>query len=111
VSTGSKTPNPNQAALSAYVLSTQGANAPVPQLAGIITNLAYNSGNIQLDPAISTNEDISVEWYPSASTALHIDVFHKSIRNEIIYNNNTISQVVPTNAGPYNRVRSIDQRL
>jgi iron complex outermembrane receptor protein len=101
VSTGSKTPNPNQAALSAYVLSKQGANAPVPQLAGIITNLAYNSGNTQLNPAISTNEDISVEWYPSASTAPHIDVFNKRIRNEIIYNNNTISQVVPTNAGPY----------
>lgn len=104
VSAGSKSTNPNQAALSAYVLSTNGPTAAVPQLASVITNLTDSAGNTKLNPAVSTNEDISIEWYPKSSTTAHIDVFNKSIRNEILYNNNTIATTVPTNLGPYTGV-------
>jgi TonB-dependent receptor len=46
------------------------------------------SGNVktELKPQISTNEDLSFEWYPSASTTYHFDLFNKDIKDFIVYN-------------------------
>jgi TonB-dependent receptor len=63
------------------VASPYGQNFP-----GIFQGYSYGAGNPTLKPAISTNEDFSVEWYPSKSTTAHIDLFNKSIKNMLIYN-------------------------
>ncbi len=68
------------------------------------------SGNLktELKPEISTNEDLSFEWYPSTSTTYHIDLFNKGIKDLIVYNyesvgvaetyyNGTTPQVVSAN--------------
>ena len=102
VSVGSTVTNPNQAALSAYVQAAQGPNAVVPQLANILSNLSYNSGNTKLNPEISNNEDISIEWYPNCLTAARVDVFNKQIRNEIVYNTNSVEETVPSSIGSIN---------
>jgi len=46
------------------------------------------SGNLktELKPQISTNEDLSLEWYPSTSTNYHFDLFNKDIKDLIVYN-------------------------
>ena len=99
--TGTLTVNPNQSAFATYYKSVNGANASVPTLPGLmLAGLSYSSGNTGLNPAISTNEDISVEWYPSSSTTAHLDVFNKSIKNEIIYSNNSFNENVSSSAGP-----------
>jgi TonB-dependent receptor len=55
-------------------------------LPGIFQYYNSGSGDPELKPAVSTNEDLSVEWYPSSATTLHADVFNKSIKDLIIYN-------------------------
>ena len=44
----------------------------------------------ELKPEISTNEDLSFEWYPSSSTTYHIDVFNKDISDLIVNNIRTL---------------------
>lgn len=56
-------------------------------LPAIFNGYTYTSGDTKLKPAVSTNEDLTVEWYPSRSTTAHIDLFNKDIKNLIIYNN------------------------
>jgi TonB-dependent receptor len=50
------------------------------------------SGNLktELKPEISTNEDLSFEWYPSTSTTYHFDLFNKDIKDLIVYNYETV---------------------
>jgi iron complex outermembrane receptor protein len=57
-----------------------------PGFPDIFQGYSYGSGNVHLKPAVSTNEDLSIEWYPKPSTTAHIDLFNKSIDNLIIYN-------------------------
>jgi iron complex outermembrane receptor protein len=66
------TPNP-------YATSAQ-------SLPAIFNGYTYSAGNTQLKPAVSTNADLSIEWYPRRSTTAHINVFDKSIKDLIIYN-------------------------
>jgi TonB-dependent receptor len=98
-SVGTTLKNPNQPAFLAYQESQGISAANAQNLPGILESLNYTAGNTGLNPAVSTNEDISVEWYPSSSTNAHVDVFNKSIRNEIIYNNNTYYEDIPSSAG------------
>lgn len=53
---------------------------------GVLQSYSYGTGNPKLKPAVSTNEDLSIEWYPKPSTTAHIDVFNKSIKDLLIYN-------------------------
>jgi len=39
-----------------------------------------------LKPQLSTNEDLSVEWYPSSATTAHFDLFNKNIKDLIVFN-------------------------
>lgn len=55
-------------------------------LPGIFNGYTYNSGNSNLKPEISLNNDISVEWYPEQGTAMHMALFHKSIDKKILFN-------------------------
>lgn len=57
-----------------------------PNFPGVLQSYTYGTGNPKLKPAVSTNEDISVEWYPKPSTTAHIDVFNKSVKDLLIYN-------------------------
>jgi iron complex outermembrane receptor protein len=62
------------------------ANPYSNNLPGIFTGYSYSSGDTKLKPAVSTNEDVSIEWYPKSSTTAHFDVFNKDIKDMIIYN-------------------------
>jgi iron complex outermembrane receptor protein len=43
-----------------------------------------DTGNPQLNPAISRNTDLSMEWYHGSTTA-HVSLFHKSIKDSLVY--------------------------
>jgi len=49
---------------------------------GFTLNLA---GNPNLKPTMSTNFDASVEWYPNYASDIHINFFHKDLRDIIMY--------------------------
>lgn len=44
-----------------------------------------NSGNPNLKPVFSDNLDLSVEWYRSNSFNAHFSLFHKNLKNPLIY--------------------------
>jgi TonB-dependent receptor len=46
-----------------------------------------DTGNPLLMPAISKNSDLSVEWYSGGTTA-HLSLFHKEIRDALVYTSN-----------------------
>jgi len=71
------TPNPLNGTTSG------GENISLP---AIFSGYTYTAGNTKLKPAVSTNADLSVEWYPRSGTTAHIDVFAKNIKDLIIYN-------------------------
>ena len=54
-------------------------------LPGIFNGFSGNE-KTELKPQISTNEDLSLEWYPSNSTTYHFDLFNKDIKDLIVYN-------------------------
>ncbi len=78
-----------------------GLASGVQGLPGIFNGYSYSSGYTDLKPQISTNEDISLEWYPNKSLSAHIDVFNKDIKDQIIYNAVNFTETLPllTSAG------------
>ena len=88
---------------SSVVTTPSGLGAGFPD---IFQGYSYQSGNVQLKPATSTNEDLSIEWYPRPSTTAHVDFFNKSIKNLIIYNDTSLAAasffggVSPVSTGP-----------
>lgn len=68
--------------------STNANNAQVTSGNKMPNIFSGYSGNFNqlLKPQMSTNEDLSVEWYPSQGTTAHFDVFNKSIKDLIVYN-------------------------
>ncbi len=64
-------------------------------LPGIFNGYSYSSGFTDLKPEISTNEDLSIEWYPNKSLSAHIDVFNKDIKDQIIYNSVSFTETFP----------------
>lgn len=53
--------------------------------------LSISRGNPDLKPAKSTNADLSLEWYPDASSQLSLAGYYKNIRNFIFTNGNQIN--------------------
>ena len=52
---------------------------PVQGQPGIFTNFTADTGNPFLDPAMSNNFDVSLEWYAKPGTIFHLAGFHKRI--------------------------------
>ena len=44
-----------------------------------------DTGNPNLTPATSRNLDFSAEWYPKQGTSAHVALFHKRIKNLLVY--------------------------
>jgi TonB-dependent receptor len=51
----------------------------------IFAGYSYSSGDPRLKPQIAWNNDISIEWYPKRGTSMHLALFHKSIKNAILF--------------------------
>jgi TonB-dependent receptor len=72
-----------------------GLASGVNGLPGIFNGYNYQSGVTTLKPEISTNEDLSIEWYPNKSLSAHLDIFNKDIKDQIIYNTVSFSETYP----------------
>ena len=66
-------------------LNNNPANVGSTSLPGIFNGYT-STVKTELKPQISTNEDLSFEWYPSSSTTYHIDLFNKDIKDLIVNN-------------------------
>ncbi|MEO6359475.1 MAG: TonB-dependent receptor, partial [Sphingomicrobium sp.] len=55
--------------------------APGPQLPPVFNNFTAETGNPFLEPTMSRNLDLSLEWYPKPGTTFHIAAFDKKITN------------------------------
>ena len=53
---------------------------------GIFVGYNYTSGNPSLQPETSLNNDLSIEWYPKRGTTVDLELFHKLIKHQILYN-------------------------
>lgn len=62
-------------------VSLDTTNPTMPTLKGFSTN----AGNPQLKPMFSDNLDLSLEWYKSNSFNAHLALFHKDIKNIMVY--------------------------
>ncbi|MCW3836477.1 TonB-dependent receptor [Sphingomonas canadensis] len=58
---------------------------PVAGQPGIFTNFTATTGNPFLKPAMSTNLDLSLEWYAKPGTLFHLNAFYKHIKDLPIY--------------------------
>ena len=56
----------------------------------IFNGIGANIGNTALKPTISTNFDMSFEWYKSFSTSAHVALFHKTLKDLIIFGDATV---------------------
>ena len=72
-----------------------GLAAGVQGLPGIFNGYNYSSGVTDLKPEISTNEDLSIEWYPNKSLSAHLDIFNKDIKDQIVYNSVNYTEAFP----------------
>jgi TonB-dependent receptor len=57
-----------------------------------------DTGNPELMPAISKNSDLSIEWYNGATSA-HLSLFHKEIKDALVYTTNVRDVEVYLNDG------------
>lgn len=53
----------------------------------IFSGYTNTTGNPFLEPEISLNHDLSLEWYPRKGSSVHVSLFHKTIDNYITFNN------------------------
>ncbi len=53
----------------------------------IFAGYTNTTGNPFLEPELSLNHDISIEWYPHKGSTVHLSLFHKTIENYINFNN------------------------
>ena len=67
------------------VMANPGLGIPEKNYPGIFVGATTNSGNPKLMPTMSDNLDFAAEWYPSNSTSAHLDLFHKTIKDLIVY--------------------------
>ncbi|WP_019606000.1 TonB-dependent receptor [Teredinibacter turnerae] len=77
--------NPLNDEISAYY-----SNLPDPKsvsIPSIFTGYTNTTGNPFLEPELSYNHDISLEWYPRKASSLYLALFHKTIENYITFNN------------------------
>jgi len=52
---------------------------------GIFKGVSASLGNTTLTPTLSTNLDLSFEWYKSYSTSAHVALFHKDLKDLIVF--------------------------
>ncbi len=57
------------------------------EIPAIFAGYENTTGNPYLEPEISLNHDISLEWYPRKGASVHLSLFHKTIDNYITFNN------------------------
>ncbi|ACR14614.1 TonB-dependent receptor [Teredinibacter turnerae T7901] len=53
----------------------------------IFAGYTNTTGNPFLEPELSYNHDISLEWYPRKASSMYLALFHKTIENYITFNN------------------------
>ncbi|MBR0552808.1 TonB-dependent receptor [Stakelama marina] len=56
-------------------------------LPGIFNGYGLTTGNPFLEPQLSLNNDISIEWYPHRGTSVYLSLFHKRVKHQLIFNN------------------------
>lgn len=56
----------------------------------IFDGLSVSTGNTVLKPTISTNFDLAFEWYGNHGSAAHMSLFHKSLKDLIIYSDSAV---------------------
>jgi len=56
----------------------------------IFDGLSVTTGNTTLKPTISTNLDLAFEWYGDHGSAAHVSLFHKSLKDLIIYSDSAV---------------------
>ena len=76
------------------IVNPNNSSALSQSLPGIFSGYS-GSFTTELKPQISTNEDLSFEWYPSSSLTAHLDIFNKDIKDMIIYNQVAFTQSEP----------------
>ena len=79
--------NPINQALQAYYAGTESEEDDGTEIPDIISQYTFQTGNPFLKPEVSTNHDISIEWYPKRGSSAHLSLFHKSVEVFIIFNN------------------------
>jgi len=55
-------------------------------LPAIFAGYNFTSGVPNLKPETSLNNDVSIEWYPKRGTSVHLSLFHKTIKNQFLFN-------------------------
>jgi iron complex outermembrane recepter protein len=56
----------------------------------IFDGLGVTTGNTTLKPTVSTNFDFAFEWYGDHGSAAHVSLFHKSLKDLIIYSDSAV---------------------
>jgi iron complex outermembrane receptor protein len=79
--------NPINDELTEYYATTPEAGDDDTSIPDIFTGYTNTTGNPYLEPEISLNHDISLEWYPRKGSTVHLSLFHKTIDNYINFNN------------------------
>ncbi len=65
-------------------------NGQQHKLPGIFNGVGASIGNTTLKPTLSTNLDLSFEWYKSNSTTAHLALFHKDLKDLIVFGNTIV---------------------
>lgn len=64
------------------------SNPATPDAPNILQSLSANTGNPYLVPTLSTNVDLSLEWYGENSN-IYFSLFNKDLEDFIVYQDNT----------------------
>ncbi len=65
------------------------------------------SGNPDLKPSFSNNYDLSFEWYRSAGLSAHVALFHKDIRDLLIYGSDLLPTTIVLSDGTKQTVNAV----
>ncbi len=79
--------NPINDELADYYATTPETEDDDTSIPEIFSGYTNTTGNPFLEPEISLNHDISLEWYPRRGSTMFLSLFHKTIDNYITFNN------------------------
>jgi iron complex outermembrane receptor protein len=77
----------------AKVMSRPDYTDMVPRVVLNTGALSGTAGNPNIDPYRATQEDLSIEWYPSKDTAYSLAIYNKNLKNFIV--DNPTTQILP----------------
>ena len=77
----------------AKVMSRPDYTDMVPRVILNTGALSGTAGNPNIDPYRATQEDLSIEWYPSKDTAYTLAIYNKNLKNFIV--DNPTTQILP----------------